>query len=72
MANLLKYSLIGSIVLYNIKIQPASDTRSETVIAAILGILFGTFLILGVGFTNSDTIHNAAHDTRHSTAFPCH
>jgi cobalt transporter subunit CbtB len=34
--------------------------------------LFGSFLILGVGFIQSSTIHNAAHDVRHALAFPCH
>jgi len=38
--------------------------------AAIL--MVGTFLVLGVGFAHSDTVHNAAHDGRHSFAFPCH
>ena len=34
--------------------------------------LLGSFLVLGVGFFQSSTIHNAAHDVRHSIAFPCH
>ena len=40
--------------------------------AAALGGLIGLFLIYGVGFANSETIHNAAHDTRHAASFPCH
>lgn len=47
-------------------------TQSDTMGAVLLGLFVGAFVILGVGFTHSDTIHNAAHDTRHSTAFPCH
>ncbi len=39
---------------------------------ALLALLFGSFLILGVGFANSATIHDAAHDGRHALAFPCH
>ena len=39
---------------------------------ALAAILLGTFLVLGVGFAHSDAIHNAAHDSRHSFAFPCH
>ncbi|MBK17786.1 MAG: cobalt transporter [Rhodospirillaceae bacterium] len=39
---------------------------------AITAILLGAFLVIGVGFAHSDTIHNAAHDSRHSFAFPCH
>ena len=50
----------------------AADARSNEVTAVVLGLLLGAFLILGVGFANSSTIHNAAHDTRHSVSFPCH
>jgi len=39
---------------------------------AIFGIIFGLFLIYGIGFAHPEAIHNAAHDTRHSFAFPCH
>lgn len=39
---------------------------------ALLGALFGLFLIYGVGFAHPEAIHNAAHDSRHSFAFPCH
>jgi cobalt transporter subunit CbtB len=36
--------------------------------AAALGLL-----IIGmVGFSHLDAVHNAAHDVRHSNAFPCH
>ncbi|MGY8861538.1 MAG: CbtB domain-containing protein [Pseudomonadales bacterium] len=36
--------------------------------AAILGMV----VLMGVGFAPMDVAHNAAHDTRHSFAFPCH
>ena len=49
---------------------PAAVTRQRAV--AVLGALFGLFLIFGIGFAHSGTIHNAAHDARHSFAFPCH
>ena len=39
---------------------------------ALLALLLGAFLVLGTGFAHSDIIHNAAHDSRHSFAFPCH
>ncbi len=41
-------------------------------VPAILAIVFGAFIVLGVGFSHSHTIHNAAHDARHAFAFPCH
>jgi cobalt transporter subunit CbtB len=37
----------------------------------ILASLLGTVIILGVGF-GPGMAHNAAHDTRHTLAFPCH
>jgi cobalt transporter subunit CbtB len=38
---------------------------------AIMALLLGALIILGVGF-GPGILHNAAHDTRHTMAFPCH
>jgi cobalt transporter subunit CbtB len=38
---------------------------------AIIALLLGAIVILGVGF-GPGIMHNAAHDTRHTMAFPCH
>ncbi len=35
-------------------------------------ILLGAALVLAVGFTPVAEVHNATHDTRHATGFPCH
>ena len=40
--------------------------------AAIAAVALGGFLVLMVGFSPLPAVHNAAHDTRHSAAFPCH
>jgi cobalt transporter subunit CbtB len=45
---------------------------SRRVAPALVAMLLGGFLVLGVGFAQIDAIHNAAHDSRHSFAFPCH
>lgn len=37
-----------------------------------LAALLGIFLVAGTGFAHTEAVHNAAHDTRHSLAFPCH
>lgn len=54
------------------------STRSEAsshinvrVIAAMV-FIFGAGLVFTVGFAHSAYLHNAAHDTRHALAFPCH
>jgi cobalt transporter subunit CbtB len=51
---------------------PLVQARTQAVAAAAVVLLFGIFLVYGVGFAQPMTIHNAAHDTRHSFTFPCH
>jgi cobalt transporter subunit CbtB len=45
---------------------------AAALIPAMLAILLGAFIVYGVGFASPMAVHNAAHDTRHSFAFPCH
>jgi cobalt transporter subunit CbtB len=56
------------------QVQAGSDARArpETRVAAAVAALLGLFLLWGVGFSHIPALHNAAHDTRHSLAFPCH
>ena len=56
----------------SIGLRGQAAARSETLIAAMLAALLGLFLVWGVGFSPIAALHNAAHDTRHSLAFPCH
>jgi cobalt transporter subunit CbtB len=49
-----------------------AGSRSSTLGAALMAGLLGLVLIWGVGFSHIGVLHNAAHDTRHSNAFPCH
>jgi cobalt transporter subunit CbtB len=51
---------------------PVALPRTQAVAAGAIVLLFGSFLLFGVGFAQPETIHNAAHDTRHSFTFPCH
>ena len=52
----------------------SSATRSaaKTAAASFAAFLLGSFLLYGVGFAQPQQIHDAAHDARHSFAFPCH
>lgn len=45
---------------------------STAALQAFAAILFGVFIIGMTGFSHIEAVHNAAHDTRHSNAFPCH
>ncbi|HRF88620.1 MAG: CbtB-domain containing protein [Cellvibrionales bacterium] len=42
------------------------------VLPALSSIAAGLLLIFAVGFSHMSAAHNAAHDTRHAAAFPCH
>lgn len=46
----------------------AVSKNSQIFAAAILGLT----IVFAVGLLPMDAVHNAAHDTRHSAAFPCH
>jgi cobalt transporter subunit CbtB len=46
--------------------------RAEVLKAAFVALFLGIGLVYLVGFSHSDTAHDAAHDTRHSLSFPCH
>ena len=39
---------------------------------SLVGIILAVVILYGAGFAHNDSLHHAAHDTRHSAAFPCH
>jgi len=50
---------------------------AEANLAARLGVALvlaalGSFILFGVGFAQPSALHETAHDSRHSFAFPCH
>ena len=49
--------------------RPLTLSRAIPIFAAAL---LGMFIVGGVGFSHIEAVHNAAHDYRHSMAFPCH
>ena len=52
---------------------PATSVAiDETLKARVLALAFGLIILFTVGFAYSTPVHNAAHDTRHTLAFPCH
>ncbi|MBT4770404.1 MAG: CbtB-domain containing protein [Rhodospirillaceae bacterium] len=46
--------------------------RASILFPAIFASLFGVFMLYGVALANAQAAHDAAHDTRHAFAFPCH
>ena len=52
--------------------KSASRALDRDLLAPVLALLIGGFLVFGAGFANSAALHDAGHDSRHSMAFPCH
>lgn len=48
------------------------EARAAAALPALFAAILGLFILYGVGFAGSATLHNAAHDARHAFAFPCH
>ncbi len=50
-----------------------TTSRVDTDVAGIVLTAFaGLVLVFLAGFAHASVLHNAAHDTRHAIAFPCH
>jgi cobalt transporter subunit CbtB len=45
---------------------------TSRVVSIFAAALLGAFIVGAVGFSHIMVVHNAAHDYRHSMAFPCH
>ncbi len=54
--------------------SPSSDASQirRLVVQSFACLGFGLIMLFAVGFAPVDVAHNAAHDSRHSAAFPCH
>jgi cobalt transporter subunit CbtB len=51
---------------------PVAAGRVGRLGQSLMAMTLGLFIVGVVGFSHIDVIHNAAHDVRHSNAFPCH
>lgn len=50
----------------------AVGVSASKIIPISMTAILGLFIVGFVGFSHLEVVHNAAHDTRHSLAFPCH
>jgi cobalt transporter subunit CbtB len=51
---------------------PVAARRVGRRAQSLMAMALGLFIVGFVGFSHIDVVHNAAHDARHSNAFPCH
>ena len=54
--------------------QQPTRVKASTALRAqsLAALAFGLLILFAVGFAPMGAAHNAAHDVRHSLAFPCH
>ncbi|UWR22340.1 CbtB domain-containing protein [Sulfitobacter sp. S190] len=53
------------------QVKAVAASRSAALPALFVGVL-GVALITLTGHLQAATLHDAAHDMRHATGFPCH
>ena len=51
---------------------PVAASHAGRLTQSLMAMVLGLFIVGFVGFSHIDVVHNAAHDVRHSSAFPCH
>jgi cobalt transporter subunit CbtB len=59
-------------IAQTVSAETDAHARMSVLVPALSALLLGVFLVFGAGFAGSSTLHNAAHNSRHSFAFPCH
>jgi cobalt transporter subunit CbtB len=48
-------------------------SEKTTALLSVLGMaMLGLVILFAAGHAQSATLHDAAHDVRHATGFPCH
>lgn len=54
-------------------VKSTTTTRADTRVASIVAVfVIGAALLYTAGIAHATVLHDAAHDTRHAMAFPCH
>ena len=59
----------------NSRAIPQTEGRALPIAAhlpALSVLLLGLTIVYAIGFSTLPAAHNATHDTRHSSGFPCH
>jgi len=52
--------------------RPLPAAAGSRLIPALAAVLLGLVLVGGAGFVQAESLHEAAHDTRHAFGLPCH
>ena len=50
----------------------AAKSGTSSLMQIVFVALIGATIVFVAGLAHSQTLHDAAHDMRHATGFPCH
>ena len=53
-------------------LSTAKTAGLSTIAAAMIAVTIGATLVALGGHVQASALHDAAHDVRHATGFPCH
>lgn len=55
-------------------VESAVDANAArgAMLPAVFAAALGLMLLYAAGFAETEALHNAAHDVRHTAAIPCH
>lgn len=53
-------------------IAKGASASSNSIASIVIVAFLGAAVIFTAGLAQSNTLHDAAHDVRHATGFPCH
>ena len=62
----------SSELVRNVDSQAHPTDWKNRVLPAAFAAAFGLMVLYVTGFAETEALHNAAHDARHSAAIPCH
>jgi cobalt transporter subunit CbtB len=69
---MVKNSVGGTVRRADMTTMTLTKTATSTVAQVLLVAALGLGLLFVAGHAQSATLHDAAHDVRHATGFPCH
>ncbi|NIZ14753.1 CbtB domain-containing protein [Phaeobacter sp. HF9A] len=49
-----------------------STATASQILPALFAVVLGLGIVTLTGHVQASTLHDAAHDVRHATGFPCH
>jgi cobalt transporter subunit CbtB len=65
--------MLSGVTVRRLKMTTMTSVKTNSTFASILFmVVLGATVLFAAGHAQSAALHDAAHDVRHATGFPCH